>query len=196
MIGSQRCSRVDEVMHPSLALPSIRRGGKRNAMTHMSNETALRERYSVMETEALSTLWRDEERMPWAEAILREELVARGVPAAQLDDIASRREQIARDAPPKLRDTLFGWGVIGRAMTLFVAMAAAQIAGRLFGTRGAIAAAFLVFAVYTTALVVRVSQQMKQPSGVLGGFAMTWQCIEAVFITAALGVVGLFVVRG
>ena len=152
------------------------------------NQGMLRERYSELESDVLRQMWAAEERMPWAEEILRAELIGRGVPADELDAVAVRRSEIARDAPPSMRDTLFGFGVMGRAGAAFLAVVAGNLLGSLLGKRAAIVGVLVVAVAYAVILVIRVRRQSRHPSGALAGAAMVWQCTEACLIAAACAI--------
>jgi len=152
----------------------------------MSQVETLRARFADLSTETLRDMWAAEARADWAENVLREELLARGVARAELDDVASNREEIARSAPPSARDTLWKFGFIGRMAALASTAIAYFLFSSLFGTRIGTCSMAAVFAVYVVILIRRVFFQSQ--FRVSGGatLAMIWQSFEAVLILFAL----------
>ena len=155
----------------------------------MSQIEALRARFSDLDTETLREMWATEARVEWAEKVLREELLARGVSSAELDNVASRREDIAKSAPPSTRDTLWKYGVVGRGAALFAAMAAFFLFRSLAGTHAGMYAMAVVFAVYVVVLIRRVLFQSRFRTSGGATSAMVWQCFEAVLILVAFVVI-------
>jgi len=151
----------------------------------MNQSETLRERFSGLNTQTLRDMWAAEARTEWAENILREELLERGVSKEELDDIATRREEIAKNAPPSARDTLWKFGFVGRMAALAAAVVAYVLFKLLFGSRAGTYAMTVVFAIYTVILVRRVSSQLQVNVSGRATFAMIWQCVEAVVISLA-----------
>ena len=148
----------------------------------MNQAEVLRKSFSEFNITALRELWATEARVEWAENVLREELLARGVSSAELDDVASRRQEIAESAPPSARDTLWKYGFVGRAVALVSAMVSFFLFNSLFGTRVGAYAMAIVFAFYVLVLIRRVFFQSQFRVSGGASFAMTWQCIEAVLV--------------
>jgi hypothetical protein len=152
----------------------------------MSQTDALRASFSDLSTATLRDLWATEARAEWAESILREELLARDVSRAELDDVAARREEIAKNVPPSARDTLWKFGVVGRMAALVSTGIAFGLFDSLFGKRVGAYAMAAVFAVYVTILIRRVFFQSKFRISGGATFAMIWQSGEAVLILCGL----------
>jgi len=152
----------------------------------MSQTEALRERFAGLSTETLRDMWATEARAEWAESLLRDELLARGIARAELDDVASHREEIAKSAPPSARDTLWKFGFVGRMVALASTAISYFLFSSLFGTRVGTYSMAAVFAVYVVILIRRVFFQSR--FRVSGGatVAMIWQSFEAVLILFAL----------
>lgn len=148
----------------------------------MSRIDDLKDRYSRLDTDALLEMWVKEERMDWAEAVLREELLSRDVAAARLDGLAGSRAEIAANAPPLVRDTVVAYGILGRAGAFFIAIAVSNIGRALVGPRVAMAGVIVVLGIYVAILLRRVVIQFRTPVGGWGGFLMVWQCVEASLI--------------
>ena len=151
----------------------------------MEQENELRRRFEEMDTPALNALWIKEARLPWAEQILRNELLSRGIEAAHLDQLASRREEIGRSAPPSASETIFGYGFLGRAGTVFIAICVANILSGLFNRKVATVGVLFVVLIYLVVLVRRVSFQLKHPTTGGAAIFMVYQCAEAIVIAAA-----------
>lgn len=160
----------------------------------MEQIDALRERYSELSTDALREMWSDESRVDWAEAELRRELLERGVSLAELDEIAGRRVEIALAQPPKVRDTVVAYGILGRAGALFISAGVGGVTSALLGHRAAMLAVLGVIGAYVGILYRRVFWQFRGPVGGWGGTLMVWQCVEAgiIFVVALMVVVTSF----
>jgi len=163
----------------------------------MGNVEVLRNRYAELNTDALLDLWLTEDRLPWAESVLREELASRGISETELEVGISRRADPDRSRPPQVRDTIGLYGVLGRAGAIFVAVCIGNLVGSLLGAKAAFIAVTIVAAIYVAILYRRVHMQFKSPAGGWGGVFMVWQCIEAGLILLAL-IVGciMFLGRG
>jgi hypothetical protein len=148
----------------------------------MNQTETLRAKFAELSTETLCNMWATEARAKWAEDILREDLLARGIARGELDDIEFHREEIATNLPPSPRDTLWKFGYVGRMAAIAGSVAAYFLFHSLFGTRAATYAMASVFAIYTVILVRRVFFQSQFRASGTVKFAMTWQCLEAVLI--------------
>ncbi|MGF6495296.1 hypothetical protein ABIE56_003495 [Luteibacter sp. 621] len=88
----------------------------------MTNEADLvagvRRRFAETDTDVLRAMWGSEDRTDWAEAALRDELIARGDSPEVLDAIAARREEIAANAPPDAKELRWEYGIQGRLLTM------------------------------------------------------------------------------
>lgn len=157
----------------------------------MNQTEALRQKYSDLTTETLRELWANGSRADWAEMVLRDELIARGIAPSELEQIAKRREEIASSAPPSVRDTIWKFGFVGRMVAIASTFIAFILFNSLFGKRVAAYAMVFVFAIYVVILVRRVffQSQFRIPGGAT--FAMIWQSAEAVLILLALVVLAV-----
>jgi hypothetical protein len=157
----------------------------------LAAEAAARRRFSEISTEALAQMWTTDGRAAWAEAALRDELLGRGYSVQELDDVASRRESIALNAPPSVRDTLWKFGLVGRvaavvAVSLWTLIAHATHCPGPITFLGALA----VVGAYVYILTRRTSAHAGQDMQVAASFAMQWQLGEAWLILIGMIVVG------
>lgn len=150
-------------------------------MTDSNGQIAgARQRFSELETDALREMWSAEGRTEWAETALREELLERGASVDELEDVAARRAQIAANAPPSARDTLWKYGVVGRGLTMFGIVLWCVIAKALNGSGNlAIAGAVAILGVYVYVLTHRTIAQNKHEVRASASFAIQWQLGEA-----------------
>lgn len=164
-----------------------------NMKEEKSLVAAAQQRFSDMDTDALSEMWANEGRTDWAEQALRLELINRGVSELELDTMAQRRADIAANAPPSTRDTIWNYGVVGRMIavgTVLLWLLGVHAAG---GT-GVIAAvgSIVILGLYVHLLKQRVAEQKRHPSTSSALFAMSWQLGEAWFILALAIIISIF----
>jgi hypothetical protein len=144
----------------------------------------LRATFAALNAETLRDMWASEARADWAEKLLREELLTRGVSALELNEIAGRRDEIARAKPPSTSDTLWKYGFAGRLIAFGSAVLVFLLVRLFLGVRAALLASTLVFGVYVVILIRRVSAQSRFNTSGWAMAVMLWQCIEAVAILA------------
>jgi hypothetical protein len=148
----------------------------------------LRRRFADMSTEALVELWKEDGRTDWAEQVLREELLSRGVDDGDLDAGLVQRERLAADPLPKMRDSIWKYAIVGRLFAYGGAIVAA-IAGISIGPVICVLAAASVLGFYCYILVQRYELQRKQ-----SGNAAVWVLLcggEAFAVLMVLLVFGL-----
>lgn len=156
-----------------------------------------RQRFSDVDTVALKEMWGVDSRTDWAETALRFELLDRGVSEQELDAIAARREEIAADAPPSARATLWNYGVVGRGLTLASVLAWVFIVHAADGSsRFAIVGALVLLGVYVYILTRRIAAQSKHPLIASARFAMNWQLGEAWLILIFTAIAAIFIFAG
>lgn len=158
---------------------------------------AAQQRFSDIDTNALSEMWANEGRTDWAERALRLELVNRGVSEVELDTVAQRRADIAANAPPSARDTIWNYGVVGR-MIAVGAVLLWVFAAYTAGGSGAIAAvgSIVILGLYVYVLMQRVAEQKKHLSTSSALFAMNWQLGEAWLFFALAIITSAFALWG
>lgn len=103
---------------------------------------ALAERYSEYETEFLLELWSKEERVPWAEALLKEELQSRGLEPSGLAQLASQRDVVRAQLQEGLNEAEFS--VLGPFFAMVLCGGLAAAANALWGAAAAVATALVV----------------------------------------------------
>jgi hypothetical protein len=158
---------------------------------------AAQQRFSEMDTDALNEMWANEGRADWAERALRLELLSRGVSELELDSVAQRRVDIAANAPPAARDTIWGYGVVGRMMTM-ASILLWVFAVHALGGAGIITAAgsIAILSLYIYILTRRVAAQKKHPATASALFAMNWQLVEAWCILVLAVILSAIVLLG
>lgn len=159
----------------------------------MNQESALRSRFAGMDTDALLATWATQERLEWAETLLAAELESRGVAASRLQALASGREAMAADKPVSARDTFVSYGLLGRAGTVMLALAASKLGGALFGETAGKVAMLLVFLTYALILAPRLLLQARQGNSGAVTLLLVYQFVELGFLLlfVALGFVWL-----
>ncbi|HEV7776710.1 MAG TPA: hypothetical protein VGO76_07590 [Luteibacter sp.] len=155
-----------------------------------------RRRFAETDTGVLREMWSADGRMDWAELALRGELMNRGIGAGELDAIAARRAEIARDAPPSVRDTLWLYGLVGRVATLCVSVLAFLLLRAIGGAGMGLLGVVIVLSAYVFVLLRRTQLQQKHPAGNAATFAMAWQVGEACLILLGFVVAMLFAFLG
>ncbi len=157
----------------------------------MSQEVAVKEKFSAMSTEALMSLWEKDDRMAWAEEILRSELDTRGIAQSQLDEIVSRRAEIFKTRAPSERETILEYGLLGRFAAVVTAMLLSTLLGSIFGPVVAVLGAIAVAIAYIIFFGQRVLLQLNSPTSGLGSIYLIYQCLELAVIGIAC-VIALF----
>lgn len=144
----------------------------------MTQDTALKASFAGMETDTLLELWANHERLDWAETILAAELAERGIAPAELASMASARGSLAAEKAVSARDTFVGYGLLGRACAVLLAVAASTMVGALFGKLMGTVAMLLVFLGYVAILAPRLVLQSRQRNGGAVGFVLAYQYLE------------------
>jgi len=155
----------------------------------MNDETALRERYAHMATAALLDTWAQQERLPWAEALLAAELEARGVADFTLQRL--KQERGAAHAPAaSVRVAEQGDAVFICLAALMSAAALYHIVGGLLDRGAGMLAALAVMLVLVERFGVRLWRRWHQPRGAAGSLVLVYQsAVLALF--AGMVVAGL-----
>jgi len=149
-------------------------------MDSSSQIAGARQRFSELETDVLREMWSAEGRTEWAETALRDELLERGASAVELEDVAARRAQIAANAPPSARDTLWKYGVVGRGATMFGIFLWCLFANAFNGSgKLAIVGAVAILGTYVYVLTRRTAAQSQHEVRASASFAIQWQLCEA-----------------
>jgi len=105
----------------------------------MSDFRQLQEKYRQLDNDALLNLWSREDRLPWAEDLLKRELISRGFEREELDGYAALRSKFAQEERD-LREK----EEIGTTMApgiLFADVAITVSTYQIFGEKPAIVAA-------------------------------------------------------
>lgn len=149
-------------------------------MDSTSQIAVARQRFSELETDVLREMWSTEGRTDWAETALREELLERGASADELEDVAARRAQIAANAPPSARDTLWKYGVVGRGATM-IGIILWCVLAKVLNDSGklAIVGAVAILGTYVYVLTRRTTAQNRHEVRASASFAIKWQLCEA-----------------
>jgi hypothetical protein len=157
-------------------------------------EAALRERLEGMETHALLEMWCKQERLPWAEAVLRKLLLERGIADAQLEQ--GRVEAARIEAETVSGQSLAGFAVVGRFVAIFLAMAISNLVSSFGAPNLGMIAAMSIIAIYV-ALLIRylvLASRKRKSDAVVAGMAFMW--IEAVVLgcVALTGLISTFAI--
>jgi hypothetical protein len=155
----------------------------------VTQEAALKARFAGTETDTLLELWANHERLDWAETILAAELAERGIAPAELASLASARGRLAAEKAVSARDTFVGYGLLGRACAVLLAVAASTMVGALFGKLMGTVAMLLVFLGYVAILAPRLVLQSRQRNGGAVAFVLAYQYLE-------LGLLPVIVIGG
>lgn len=140
-------------------------------------------RFMDMDLSALQELWAKGGRTDWAEAALRDALIDQGVLAEDLDAVVSRRDDIAADSPPKVRETLWNYGFVGRLTTLVGGIAIGRLIYMLLGYGAMVISVTLVLGSYIAVLYRRQHLHRGQPMSKAARFWINWQYVESIIIT-------------
>ncbi len=73
----------------------------------MDEQELLQKRFAEMESDVLLAMWNRQERLPWADSLLRSELTARGVPSEVLDQGAKSRNDPEIETNKRLKAMMF-----------------------------------------------------------------------------------------
>lgn len=150
---------------------------------------AARKRLSDISTDTLKEMWAADGRTEWAEEALRLELIERGANTLELETIATRRSEIAANAPPSARGTLWNYGVVGRLLTLAGAILWLLVAHAAHAPSAAIAAGVVaILGIYVHMLTQRTISHRRHPAAGVTSFVMLWQLGEAwlIFLIAII----------
>lgn len=154
----------------------------------MTQEAALKTRYAGMDTDALLALWQGQERMDWAEALLAEELQARGVELQRLQELAAARDpdgassvSAAVGAPTGL-----AYFFLIRMGAVALAFAAERTVGSLYGETWAKLALLAVLLGYVVLGSWQVWRRTRRPMGDASAFGTAYQTIELGVLALAL----------
>jgi len=154
----------------------------------MTQEAALKTRYAGMDTDALLALWQGQERMDWAEALLAEELQARGVEPQRLEALAAARDpqgassvSAAVGAPTGL-----AYFFLIRMGAVALAFAAERTVGSMFGEFWAKIALLGVLLGYVVLGSWQVWRRTRRPIGGASAFGTAYQAIELGVLALAL----------
>lgn len=153
---------------------------------------AARKRLSGIDTDLLKEMWATDGRTEWAEEALRLELIERGANAHELDIITTRRSEIAANAPPSVRGTLWNYGVVGRLLT-FASVILWLLVAHLVQAISAVVVTGIVaiLGIYVYVLTHRTISHRRHPVAGVASFAMLWQLGEAwVILLVAITVAG------
>jgi hypothetical protein len=142
-----------------------------------------------MESDTLLDMWKQQERLPWAESVLRDELVKRGTPSDALDSAAENRGAAA--AIPDGQETFVWYGLVSRMGAGVGAIVASKLFGGLFGGNVGLVAAMLVLSIYVVVLVRRLIAQSKHSSGAGAQLVLAYQWLEAGILSLVV-LVGLW----
>lgn len=164
-----------------------------NEMDSASTIVTARLRLTDIDTYTLREMWSADGRTEWAEEALRLELIERGATTHELDSIATRRSEIAANAPPSTRGTLWNYGFVGRILTMAAIVVWVLIVHAMRGTSAwGFAGAIAVLGFYVYVLTRRTIAQGKHPVGWAAALLMYWQIIEAWLFLIGTVVAGLF----
>jgi hypothetical protein len=125
---------------------------------------ALSERYSEYETDFLLELWSKEERVPWAETLLKEELQSRGVEPSVLEQLAAQRDVVRTQLQEGMDQAEFT--VLGPFLAMLVCGLLAAVANAVWGTEAAIAIALAVGTGFSVMLWRNLGYRARANGGV------------------------------
>ena len=153
------------------------------------NVQAVTEKYRSLDTKALIELWSRDDRMPWAESILRSELSSRGIESEVLDSISQRREAVALADSERLNPAEFS--MFGPALALFGGGFLSGIAKVFLGTQAALLVGIAICGVFAKLLWSNLDYRSNE---IGGGF--TYGIMKGYFMLlctlAAMGVMAYY----
>ena len=149
--------------------------------------------YNDVATELLQEMWASRDWKDATATMLRDELMARGLSARQLDEIAAHRSKRKR-VVDTLPDPLITIGAYGRVITILICLPVFLLLQRYAGERAAYAGVVAIVAVYLIVLLHRVRQELRLPHPSSTRFWLTWQCVEAAIVMFILSVPVMFTV--
>ena len=157
----------------------------------MSQPDAHPKKYNEVATELLQEMWASRDWKDATATMLRDELMARGVSARQLDEITARRKKRKRIVDT-LPDPLITIGAFGRVVAILISLPVFLLLQQFAGERAAYAGVVAVTAVYFTVLLWRVRKELRLPHPSSTHFWLTWQCVEAAIVMFILSMPVLF----
>lgn len=158
---------------------------------------AARKRLSDIDTETLKDMWSSDGRTEWAEEAMRLELIERGANEQELDAITMRRPEIAANAPPSARGTLWNYGVVGQIITLVCVILWLIIVHAAHGSGSlAVSGVVAVLGGYVYVLTHRTVAQRRHPLSGAAYFVMYWQLGEARLFLIGMIIAAVFVFAG
>lgn len=140
----------------------------------MNDETAVRERYAHMATAALLDAWAQQERLPWAEALLAAELEARGVPDLTLQRLKQDRGSADMSAS-SARVAEQGDAMLICLAALMGAAALYHIVGGLLDRGAGMLAALAVMLIPVERFGVRLWRRWHRPRGAARSVVLVYQ---------------------
>src|SRR5688572_3928376 len=148
----------------------------------LSKEEALRAKLAELETSALLAMWKEQERLPWADEVLRDELVGRGVSPASLQGTAAARDSRTKSGDISTRETIVSFGLIGRMLAIFGALVASRILGGLVGGKAGGLGAMAVLLAYALLLANRLLQHSGRSEDARSRLGITYLWVEVAFL--------------
>ncbi|MEZ5456243.1 MAG: hypothetical protein R3F04_09025 [Lysobacteraceae bacterium] len=158
----------------------------------MSDFRQLQDKYRQLDNDALLNLWSREDRLPWAEDLLKRELINRGFEREDLDGYAALRSKIAQEER-ELREK----EEIGTTMAPGVFFAGTLITVStylIFGEKPAIVAAIASATAYEFVMLRYVKHLIEIHQSLLN-FA-TLKAIRTMVMVGALIIFGVSLIFG
>ena len=141
-----------------------------------------------MNSDALLAMWACQDRLPWADSVLRNELTTRGISPEILDSAAQNRAASIA-AAPDAQETFVWYGLVSRIGAGVGAIVASKLFGGLFGGNTGLIAAMLVLGFYVIVLARRLLVQSKHNGRAAAQLMLAYQWLEA-------GVLSMVVLAG
>jgi hypothetical protein len=137
-----------------------------------AQKKALGDKFSSLETNVLVAMWGNEQRMPWADSLLRSELRKRGIDAHELNEI-----QASRPADP-----VYASSADDKISARFLAFGTAIITGLvsavLFGREIGLLVAAIVIAIYVAYLWFSLLPTVRSDHGLISTASLVYDALK------------------
>ena len=151
----------------------------------------LRSRFGAMDTVTLTQMWQEQSLEPWAEKILAEELRARDISEASLQQAILLRQAPPLPTPPSITDTFVFYGLLGTFGCATLAMAFHRM---LTGTLGPVIASAAILATLIVYLIILIRRLLAHRSSTVGVgilLVLLWIHAGSLVLSALIGAAAL-----
>ena len=144
-----------------------------------------------MDTVTLMRMWQEQSLEPWAEKILEDELRARDISEAALQQAILLRQAPPLPTPPSISDTFVFYGMLGTFGCVTFAMAFHRM---LTGTVGPVIANAAILATLIVYLIILIRRLLAHRGSTVGAgilLALLWIHAGSLALSALIGAAAL-----